>query len=133
MPRSEDAKQWKPDTFGQDMIERITNYVIVAEQCAEHLRSFDFPDIKQLWAQVQTDFLADPVKYPSVMAEINDLEGRQKFQLKCRAICFPPNSELPRSPTERPSHPFILTCLLSNMMPQFHSDDFCSPGGPAKP
>jgi len=100
MPRPEDAKQWKPDTFGQAMIDRITNYAIVAEQCAAHLRSFNFPDIEQLWAQVQTDFMADPVKCPSVMAEINDLKGRQRFQLKCQEICFPPTSELPRSPTD---------------------------------
>jgi hypothetical protein len=133
MPRSEDAKQWKPDAFGQDMIDRITNYVVVAERCSAHLRSFNFPDVKRLWAQVQTEFLADPVKYPSAMAGQNDMEGRQQFQLKCQAICFPQNSELSRSPEECVSRPSILAWPLSNMTPQLHSNDFCSPGRPAKP
>ena len=113
LPPREDAKQWKLDTFGQDMIDRITDYAVVAERCSAHLHSLNLPNIEQLWAQVQTDFLADPVKYPSVMAEINDLEGRQKFQLKCQEICFPPNSEVPRNPAECTSRRFILTCSLS--------------------
>lgn len=79
MPRSEDAKKWEPDAFEQDMTNRIANYTIVAERCAAHLRSFNFPDIAQLWRQVQADFMADPVKYPSLMAEQNDTEGRTQF------------------------------------------------------
>jgi hypothetical protein len=100
MPRSNDAKQWQPDAYGQDMIDKIANYTIVAERSAAHLRSFDSTSMKQLWPQVQTDFLGDPVKYPAVMADLNDVEGRRLFQSKCEAICFPPESESPRSPEE---------------------------------
>jgi hypothetical protein len=31
MPHSEDAKKWEPDMFGQDMINSIANYTIVAK------------------------------------------------------------------------------------------------------
>jgi hypothetical protein len=92
MPRSKKAQQWQPDAFEQDMIDRIANYIVVAERCAAHLRSFDFPSVEGLWAQVQADFQANTAKFPSVMAEHNDAKGRKQFQLRCQAIRFPPKS-----------------------------------------
>jgi len=89
MPRSTAAKQWQPDTFEQDMIDKITAYAVVAERSAAHLRSFHFPDVERLWARVQADFQGDAVKYPSVMADGNDEEGRERFRVKCRVMCFP--------------------------------------------
>ncbi|KAI9512579.1 hypothetical protein F5148DRAFT_1162633 [Russula earlei] len=100
MPRSRDAKEWRPDSFGQEMIDKMTNLILVTERCAAELRSFDFPSIKRLWAQVLADFQGDPVKYPSSMPNDNDVEGRKQFRMKCEAICFPPKSELPRSPED---------------------------------
>jgi len=98
MPRSQDAKNWQPDAFAQEKIDRITSYVIVTERCAARLRSFDFSVVELLWAKkVQADFLGDPIKYPSAMAEYNDKEGRKRFLLKCQAICFPPKSKSPSS------------------------------------
>jgi len=100
MPRSQDAKQWQPDAFEQDMIDQIANYAIIAERCSAHLRSLDIPAVNCLWSQVQADFLADPVKYPSALAQQNDIEGRRQFQLKCKAICFPPKSAPPSTSPE---------------------------------
>ncbi len=100
MPRSSDAKEWRPDALGQEMIDRMANFIIVAERCAAQLRSFNFPSIERLWAQVQADFQGDPVKYPAVMADHDDVESRKQFQMKCEAICFPPKSRPPRSPEE---------------------------------
>jgi hypothetical protein len=91
------------------MIDRIANYVIVAERYAAHLCSFNFPNIEQLWVQVQADFLANPVKYPSTMAAQNNVEGRKQFQLKCQAICFLLKLEPPHNPEECVPCPFILS------------------------
>ena len=82
------------------MIDRMAKFIIVAEHCAAQLRSFNFPSIERLWAQVQGDFQGDPVKCPAVMADYNDVESRKQFQMKCEAICFPPKSRPPRSPKE---------------------------------
>ena len=135
MPRSTAAKQWQPDTFGQDMIDKITAYAVVAERSAAHLRSFHFPDVERLWARVQADFQGDAVKYPSVMADGNDEEGRERFRVKCRVMCFPPKS--PSRPEEcvRPvvAHCVCLVYLLCNVVSQLHLDDFCSKRGLAKP
>ena len=98
MPRPKAAMEWKPDASEQAMIGKLAAYVVVAERCTRHLRSFNFSDA-ELWAQVQADFLANP-KYPAVVADQDDAEGRKQFQLKCQAICFPPKSEPPRSPEE---------------------------------
>jgi hypothetical protein len=133
MPRSKKAQQWQPDAFEQDMIDRIANYIVVAERCAAHLRSFDFPNVEGLWAQVQADFQANTAKFPSVMAEHNDAKGRKQFQLRCQAICFPPKSNPPRSPEECVPRPFSPACPLSNLMPQLHQNDFCSTLRPPKP
>ena len=97
MPRSKDAKQWQPDTFGQKMIDRIVNYVLVTERCTAELNSFDQSLVKELWPQVQAKFLSDPVKYPSAMAEQNDPEGRKVFHVKCERICYLPESKEPRT------------------------------------
>ena len=111
MPRSQDAKQWQPNAFEQDMIDQIANYAVIAERCSAHLRSLNIPGVKRLWRRVQADFMADPVKYPSALAQQNDIGGRRQFQLKCKAICFPPKP--PMSPEEWAFHPSIPTCCRS--------------------
>jgi hypothetical protein len=60
MPRPNHAKQWIPDAYGQEMIDKITKYVLVTEKCAAHLRSIDFADVQRLWAQVLAEFHDDP-------------------------------------------------------------------------
>jgi hypothetical protein len=81
-------------------VDEMVNYILVTERCAAQLRSFDLPDIHQLWATIQAEFHGNPTKYPSVMAQRNDLEGRRAFRLKCHTLCFPPESELPVTPKE---------------------------------
>ena len=100
MPRSNDAKKWQPDPSSQDLIDKMAKFLIVAERAAEHLRTLNFLSTKELWVQVQADFQGDPVKYPTVMVPQHDIEGRKQFQMKCEAICFPPESELPCCPEE---------------------------------
>lgn len=102
MPHSSDAKECWPDALGQEMIDRMAKFIIVAEHCAVQLCSFNFPSIEWLWVQVQVDFQGDPIKYPAVMADYTDVESRKQFQMKCEVICFPPKSnlKLPRSPEE---------------------------------
>jgi len=41
-----------------------------------------------------------PVKYPSALAQQNDIEERRQIQLKCKAICFPPQSAPPPTSPE---------------------------------
>jgi len=102
MSRSQDAKDWKPDASEQNVIDIMTNYGLVAEHCAMHLRSFDFPTTKRLWEKVQADFLAHPDIYlPSAPAQRNDIEGRKKYQHKCQVICFPPELAPPPSCPEK--------------------------------
>jgi hypothetical protein len=48
MPRSQDAKQWKPDAFEQDMIDEIANYGVTAQRCSVYIRSFDLPALEHL-------------------------------------------------------------------------------------
>jgi hypothetical protein len=100
MPRSNAAKQWKPNAAEQGMIDKFARFIAVAEVAAQHLRSLDFPDLEQVWARVQADFQSDPVKYPSQMASNNDAQGRKEFRMKYEAICFPGPERLPRSPEE---------------------------------
>jgi hypothetical protein len=89
MPRSNAAKQWIPDAFGQAMIDLTAQLIVVSECSAKHLQSLHFPDVEQLWACIQADFQNNPAIYPSVMANINDVEGRNHFRKKWEAICFP--------------------------------------------
>jgi hypothetical protein len=89
-----------PDAFGQETIDRMVNFTIVAERCGAQLRSLKLPSINKLWAKVEADFRSDPVKYPATMADQPDKEGRQQFRAKCEAICFPPGSQAPSSPEE---------------------------------
>jgi hypothetical protein len=103
MPRSNAAQQWKPDAFGRDMIDITARLIVVSERSAEHLRSLRLPDVDRLWARVQADFQNNPAKYPSVMANMNDIEGRKRFRKKWEAICFP--QEPPRSPAQCVSIP----------------------------
>jgi hypothetical protein len=100
MPRSADAKLWKPDAFGREAIERMTKLVVVAEECGAHLRSLGIPSntLKQLWATAEAEFRADPERYPVVLADDNNIEGRIQFRRKYEAICFP--SMLPDSSLE---------------------------------
>ena len=58
MPRSNDAKQWQPDAYGQKMIDRIVNYVLVSERCTVDLNALDPSLVKELWPQVQAKFLS---------------------------------------------------------------------------
>jgi hypothetical protein len=93
-----DAKNWQPDAVVQGLIDRLAKLTVVSERCAAHFRSLDSPTLNQLWATVQAEFRADPVRYPSIRADKNDTEGRKLFQAKCERICFPP--EPPESPKE---------------------------------
>jgi hypothetical protein len=69
MPCPDDAKNWQPDAVVQGLIERLADLTVVSERCAAHLRSFDSPTLNQLWATVQAEFRADPVRYPSIRAD----------------------------------------------------------------
>lgn len=131
MPRSDAAKKWEPDAFGKNMIDRITQFAVVSERSAEQLRLFDLSEIGPMWAHAQADFQSDPVKYPSVMAKKNDLEGRKQFQIKCQAICFP--QKPPSDPKQCVSCHINLPSLPYNMTPQSYFDNFCSPGCHTKP
>jgi hypothetical protein len=98
MPCSNKAKNWKPDAFGEEMINRTVKLILVAERCGAHLRSLNSPFLSQLWAEVQADFVGDTLKYPSIMAVQSDAEGRKQFRIKYEAICFPTNP--PHRPEE---------------------------------
>lgn len=100
MPRYNHAKKWKPDQSSQDLIDKMARFLIVAERSAAHLRTLDFSSTKELWVQVQAAFQNDPMKYPVIMAPQDDTEGRKQFQMKCEAICFPPETEQPCCPEE---------------------------------
>jgi hypothetical protein len=97
MPRSRDAKSWQPDASDQKYIDRMAGYLVVAERCGIKLRSLDQSVVEPLWNDLQVVFYNDPIKYPSAMPQINDVEGRRLFQEKCEAICFPPASSAPSS------------------------------------
>ena len=96
--RSRNAKKWQPDTFGQEAIENLSRFVLVAERSAIQIRTFNSPVMKELWPKVQAEFYGDPLKYPVTMANPDDMEGRACFKTKCEEICFP--LEAPQSPQE---------------------------------
>jgi len=100
MPRTDAAKNWQPSASDQKLIDRMTNYLIVAERCLLKLRTLDDSRVQTLWLELQAVFEGDRVKYPSAMAAQNDVNGRNEFLAKCQAICFPPPSRAPRSPEE---------------------------------
>jgi hypothetical protein len=130
--RSNAAKQWKPDAFGRDMIDLTTRLIVVSERSAEHLRSHHFPYVEQLWARVQADFQNNPAKYPSVMALMNDVEGRKCFRKKWEAICFP--QQPPRSPEQCVSiHNNRPGDMSNNTTSKTYRDYFCSSSWLAKP
>ena|SRR5271154_4513003 len=132
MPRSNAAKQWKPDAFGRDMIDLATRLIVVSERSAEHLRSLPFSDVERLWARVQADFQNNPTKYPSVMANMNDEEGKKRFRKSWEAICFP--QQPPRSPEQCVSiHISRLGNMFNNTTSKSYLDYFCSSSWLAKP
>ena len=100
MSRTDAAKNWQPSASDQKLIDRMTDYLIVAERCLMELRTLDASHVQALWLQLQAVFQADRVKYPSAMAAQNDVRGRRDFLAKCQAICFPPLSRAPRTPQE---------------------------------
>ena len=97
MQRPDDAKNWQPDSSGQDAINRMANFLVVAERCSAHLRLYNQSTIKPLWDEVRAEFQGDPAKYPVFLANDNDMEGKKHFQMKCEALCF---SEEPKIPKE---------------------------------
>ncbi|KAM6497055.1 hypothetical protein JOM56_007528 [Amanita muscaria] len=99
MPRTDDAKNWQPSASDQNLIDRMTEYLILADRCLMKLRDDKF-HVKTLWLELQAVFQSDPVKYPSAMAAQNDANGRRDFLAKCQAICFPPPSMVPHSPED---------------------------------
>jgi hypothetical protein len=132
MPRSNAAKQWIPDAFERDMIDLFAQLLVISQRSSDHLRSLPFPDVKQLWAHIQADFQNDPVKYPSVMADMNDVEGRNHFQKKWEAICFP--QQPPCSPEQCVSiHTSHLGNMFNNMTSKAYFNYFCSSSWLAKP
>jgi hypothetical protein len=100
MPRTNAAKNWQPSAFDQQLIDRMTDYLLVAERCLLKLRTLDASHVQPLWLELQAVFQGDRAKYPSAMAAQNDVKGRRDFLAKCQAICFPPPSRAPRSPEE---------------------------------
>jgi hypothetical protein len=100
MSRTDAAKNWQPSASDQKLIDRMMDYLIVAERCLMELRTLDASYVQPLWLQLQSVFQADRVKYPSAMAAQNDMRGRRDFLAKCQAICFPPPSRASRSPQE---------------------------------
>ncbi|KIL57437.1 hypothetical protein M378DRAFT_384024 [Amanita muscaria Koide BX008] len=100
MPRTDDAKNWQPNASDQNLIDRMTEYLILAEHCLIKLRALDKSHVKTLWLELQAVFQGDPVKYPSAMAAQNDAKGRRDFLAKCHAICFPPPSVVSHSPED---------------------------------
>ena len=77
------------------IIDTIIKYNIVAEQCTAHLRKCDQALASRLWDKLGVTFQANSVKYPSVMVAPHETEGRNQFQEKCQALCFPPESQRP--------------------------------------
>jgi hypothetical protein len=100
MRRTDAAKNWQPSAFDQKLIDRMTDYLLVAERCLLKLRELDASCVQPLWLELQAVFQGDRVKYPSALAAQNDLKGRRDFLAKCQAICFPPPSRAPHSPEE---------------------------------
>jgi hypothetical protein len=106
MLRSDAAKQWNPDAFGRAMIDLVARLLILSERSSQHLRSLSFPGVKQLWERIRADFQNSPAQYPSVMADINDIEGRRQFREKWEAICF--SQQSPSSPEQCVFYPYQL-------------------------
>jgi len=96
--RTNNAKEWQPNTDEKEIIDKIAKFVIVSEHSTAYLHFNKFPEIEKLWLKVQAEFLGNPAKYPAHMAEDLDVEGRKKFLVKCEAMCFPPTP--PLSPEE---------------------------------
>jgi hypothetical protein len=93
MPHDEDLNEQE-----DILVEAIVKYDIVAEQCAAKLRQYDQKMVERLWAERESVFMGDPVKYPVIMALPQDTDGRNMFRTKCLGLCFPP--ETPRCPEE---------------------------------
>jgi hypothetical protein len=115
MPHTTATKQWQPDAFGEDMINTLSQFIVVAERSAAHLLSLNlnYADVEHRWASMQKEFYNDPVKYPSIMA--NNDEGRKHFDAKCQEICFPANP--PCNPEE-----YVASCMNLHLQ----IDGFCS-------
>jgi len=89
MLRSNAAKQWKPDPPGKLLMERIIRYDLAAQRASQHLRLCDQHVLQPTWDQTQAEFQGDPIRYPSVMAPVENPKERKSFQLKCEKFCFP--------------------------------------------
>jgi hypothetical protein len=100
MSRTDAAKNWQPSASDQKLIDRMTDYLIVAERCLLELRTLNASHVQALWLELQAVFQGDRVKYPSVMAAQNDTKGMRDLLAKSQAIYFPPPSSAPRSPKE---------------------------------
>jgi len=82
------------------LVETIVNYDVVAERCAANLRQYDRTLVDQLWAEGQGIFMGNPAKYPVITALQHNTDGKNRFRAKCQELCFPQESNKPRSPQE---------------------------------
>ena len=87
MPRTDDAKNWQPSDSDQKLIDRMTDYLVVAERCLSELRKFDASYVQGLWLELQLVFYGDRVKYPSAMAAQDDIKGKRQ---NARQFAFRP-------------------------------------------
>ena len=65
------------------MVNIIVGHDRIAEQCATHLLQYDSGLVTQLWAEGQTIFMSDPLKYPCSLAPQQDTVGRNQSRSKC--------------------------------------------------
>jgi hypothetical protein len=93
MPRDDDLNEHE-----KMLVQTIVKYDIVAERCAAKLRQYDRALVERLWAEGESMFMGNPTKYPVITALQQDMDGRNRFRMKCQGLCFPP--ERPRCPEE---------------------------------
>jgi hypothetical protein len=79
------------------MIDRIVNYVLVTERCIGELNAlFDWAYyVEGFWPQAMAEFYGNPATYPLALAPLNDPEGIKEFHVKCKRLCYPPDSDWP--------------------------------------
>ena len=46
------AKNWQPSALDQKLINRMADYLIVAEKCLMELRALDVSNTQRLWLEV---------------------------------------------------------------------------------
>ena len=82
------------------LVDTMVKYSLVAEDCLEHLRTFNETTVKDLWAKGDKIFMCDSVRYPSAIPPRNDPVVKEQFRSKCMTSCFPLSSNPPVGPKE---------------------------------